>query len=106
MTFERWHEKYVLRSAQQHPGVIATMKTKSFRAAVVQTLAVLGDLDENIRRMREYTAEAVRQGAKLVVFPECMNTGYLFDSVAHCRALAEPVTGRYAEAMSVLARKH
>ncbi|HEX4340752.1 MAG TPA: carbon-nitrogen hydrolase family protein [Polyangiaceae bacterium] len=79
---------------------------QTYRAAVVQTLAVLGDLDTNIRLLREYTGEAVRQGASLVVFPECMNTGYLFDSVEHCRALAEPVDGRFAQAMSELARRH
>jgi predicted amidohydrolase len=78
----------------------------SYRASVVQTLARLGDLDENIRILRERTAEAAQQGAKLVVFPECMNTGYLFDSPAHCLELAEPLDGRYVQAMSDLARKH
>ena len=71
------------------------MTMRTYRAAVVQTLARLGDLDENIRLLRAYTAEAVRQGAKLVVFPECMNTGYLFDSPGHCRSLAEPL-GEFA----------
>jgi predicted amidohydrolase len=80
--------------------------TKSFRAAVVQTLAVLGRVDENIRLLRHFTAEAVRQKAQLVVFPECMNTGYLFDSAAHCRALAEPLDGRFVQAMAGLARHH
>lgn len=80
--------------------------TTKFRAAVVQTLAVLGDLDANIRLLRRHTEEAVRQGAKLVVFPECMNTGYLFDSAEHCAKLAEPVTGRYVNAMVDLCRQH
>jgi len=78
----------------------------SYRASVVQTLARLGDLDENIRILRERTAEAAHQGSKLVVFPECMNTGYLFDSHAHCLELAEPLDGRYVQAMSELAREH
>jgi predicted amidohydrolase len=82
------------------------MAAKTYRAAVVQTLAALGDLDENIRLLREYTAEAVRQGAKLVVFPECMNTGYLFDSPEHCRELAEPVDGRFVQAMAELAQHY
>lgn len=79
---------------------------KTFRASVVQTLARLGDLDENIGILRARTAEAVGQGASLVVFPECMNTGYLFDSRAHCLQLAETLDGRYAQAMSQLARQH
>jgi len=80
--------------------------TTELRAAVVQTLASLGDLDENIRLMEQYTEEAVRQKARLVVFPECMNTGYLFDSQEHCAELAEPITGRYVAAMAALCKKH
>lgn len=82
------------------------MATRRFRAAVVQTLAVLGDLDANIQLLTRYTEEAVRLGAKLIVFPECMNTGYLFDSREHCAKLAEPVNGRYVQVMAELARKH
>jgi predicted amidohydrolase len=80
--------------------------SESYRAAVVQTLAALGDLDENIRLLRDYTAEAVRQGASLVVFPECMNSGYLFDSPEHCRALAEPTNGLYVEAIASLSKQY
>lgn len=82
------------------------MAKRKFRAAVVQTLAVLGDLDANIGLLQRYTEEAVRRGAELVVFPECMNTGYLFDSPEHCARLAEPLAGRYVQAMAQLARKH
>ena len=82
------------------------MAVKRFRAAVVQTLAVLGDIDANIELLTRYTEEAVRLGSKLVVFPECMNTGYLFDSKEHCARLAEPVNGRYVQAMAELAKKH
>ncbi len=82
------------------------MAKRKFRAAVVQTLAALGDLDANIALLERYTREAVRQGARLVVFPECMNTGYLFDSPEHCARLAEPLNGRYVQAMAGLAKKH
>lgn len=82
------------------------MAGKRFRAAVVQTLAVLGDLEANIALLTRYTEEAVRLGARLVVFPECMNTGYLFDSKEHCARLAEPLNGHYVQAMAELAKKH
>jgi predicted amidohydrolase len=82
------------------------MASKRFRAAVVQTLAALGDLDANIQLLTRYTEEAARLGARLVVFPECMNSGYLFDSREHCAQLAEPVNGRYVRAMAELAKKH
>ncbi|CAB3807369.1 carbon-nitrogen hydrolase family protein [Paraburkholderia fynbosensis] len=79
---------------------------KTFRAAVVQTLAELGDLPANIALVKRYVAEAVRQGAQLVVFPECMNSGYLFDSAEHCRQLAETLDGAYCEALATLCREH
>ena len=79
---------------------------KSFNAAVVQTIAELGNLDHNISLLQKYTKEAVHQGADLVVFPECMNTGYLFDSSAHCAALAESLSGRYVKAMAELCQKY
>lgn len=82
------------------------MVKASFRAAVVQTLAVLGDIEHNINLVRHYTKEAVGQGAKLVVFPECMNTGYLFDSAQHCADLAEPISGIYVSAIADLCRQY
>jgi predicted amidohydrolase len=83
------------------------MKKKRFRAAAAQTLARLGDVQYNIEISTYLVNEAVRQGAELVVLPECMNTGYLFDSADHCRALAESVPdGAFVSAMSALARKH
>lgn len=82
------------------------MVKRRFKAAVVQTLAALGDLDYNIALLEKYAQEASRQGAELVVFPECMNTGYLFDSPSHCAELAETINGQYVEAMAALCRKY
>jgi predicted amidohydrolase len=83
------------------------MTKRRFRAAAVQTLARLGDYDYNIELATKYVEDAVRQGAELVVFPECMDTGYLFDSVEHCRALAETITdGPFVKALSALSKKH
>jgi predicted amidohydrolase len=83
------------------------MQKKRFRAAAAQTLARLGDVRHNIELSKQLVNEAVRQGAELVVLPECMNTGYLFDSADHCRTLAEPVPdGPFVAAMSALAREH
>jgi predicted amidohydrolase len=83
------------------------MRKRRYRAAVVQTLAKLGDYDFNLALCVRYTDEAVRQGAELVVFPECMDTGYLFDSAQHCQALAERVPGGpFADGLADLAAKH
>src|SRR5262249_1306345 len=76
-------------TAAEYPTGRNTMKKNRFRAAAAQTLARLGDVQYNIEISTQLVNEAVRQGAELVVLPECMNTGYLFDSADHCRALAE-----------------
>src|SRR4051812_36699774 len=83
------------------------MTKRRFRAAAVQTLARLGDFEHNIALAKQYVEDAVRQGAELVVFPECMDTGYLFDSAEHCRELAETMKdGPFVTALSELAKKH
>jgi predicted amidohydrolase len=83
------------------------MGKKRFRAAVTQTLARLGDVEHNIALATELVNESVRQGAELVVLPECMNTGYLFDSPEHARALAEQIPdGPFVFALAALARHH
>src|SRR3954463_6603675 len=83
------------------------MKKKRFRAAAAQTLARLGDIEHNIELATQLVNDALRQGAELVVLPEGMDPGYLFDSAEHCRALAETVPdGRFVSAMAALARKH
>lgn len=82
------------------------MSQQTFRAAAVQTLARLGDIDYNLELVARYTREAALQGAQLVVFPECMNTGYLFDSPEHARKLAEPVDGAYVQGLAKLCRTY
>jgi len=83
------------------------MSKRRFRAAAIQTLARLGDYDYNIALAERFVNDAVRQGAELVVFPECMDTGYLFDSPEHCRQLAESATdGPFTRALAAMAKKH
>ena len=82
------------------------MTPHTFRAAAVQTLARLGDVQHNLEIVTGYVREAALQGAHLVVFPECMNSGYLFDSAAHARELAEPLDGPYVRGLAGLCREH
>lgn len=82
------------------------MSTRYVRAAVVQTTSDLGDLDLNIARSRTHVAEAVRQGAQLVVLPECMNSGYLYDSKPHAWELSESIDGPYCQALAALSLEH
>jgi 5-aminopentanamidase len=66
------------------------------RVAAAQFDPHLGDLAYNLSRIQAMLADAVRAGAKLVVFPECAITGYNFPSIDDARKVAEPATGSAA----------
>jgi len=61
--------------------------------AAVQMDCKLGDVRGNLLRMCERLAEAARHGARLVLFPECVLTGYGFESKAEALPYAEPIPG-------------
>lgn len=46
------------------------------KIAVAQISCALGDFEENVRKIREFSARAKNSGADLVVFPEMVDTGY------------------------------
>jgi len=54
--------------------------------ACVQTDVSFANIDDNIRRVSQWLAQASESGAKLAVFPECMLSGYAYES----RELALP----------------
>src|SRR5690349_13941517 len=49
---------------------------------------VIGDLPGNVTRAREAIAGAVASGADVVVLPELMTSGYVFESMDEARACA------------------
>jgi predicted amidohydrolase len=46
------------------------------KIAAAQISCALGDLDANVRKLRDWAARAKDSGADLVVFPEMVDTGY------------------------------
>lgn len=82
------------------------MKSFEYRAAAVQTLAKIGDIDANLEICEHFVQEAARQGVKLLVFPECMNVGYLYDSVDHARNVAETLDGKFVSGLARMARQN
>jgi predicted amidohydrolase len=59
------------------------------KIAAAQIACALGDVDANLRKMRDFSARAKEQGAALIVFPEASETGY---SMPVIRDLAKPWT--------------
>jgi len=53
------------------------------RVALAQVDCCLGDLDANLARTREVTADAAGSGVDLVVFPELNLTGYSLGAISH-----------------------
>jgi NAD+ synthase (glutamine-hydrolysing) len=52
------------------------------RIALAQVNATVGDLDGNTELLIEWTRRAAQQGARIVVFPEMMLTGYPVEDLA------------------------
>ncbi len=46
------------------------------KIAAAQIACALGDVDANLRKIRDFSARAKEGGAELVVFPEMADTGY------------------------------
>jgi predicted amidohydrolase len=72
----------------------------AWKIAAVQSDCRLGDVPGNRAMIRRKLAEAAAAGAKVIVFPECVATGYGFASRAAAAACAEPLPGPTSEAIA------
>jgi len=63
------------------------------KVAAVQTQPILFDKEQNLKKMLQFVDEALEAGAKLIVFPECALTGYVFESEAETKKEAETIPG-------------
>jgi len=76
------------------------------KVAVAQLALQVGRAEENRAAASAAVAEAAAAGARLVVLPELVNSGYVFSRAAEARALAEPADGRTLSEWARLARAH
>src|ERR1700735_4535781 len=72
----------------------------TWTVAGVQMDCTLGDKPANLAAMTHKLDEAADCGAKLVVFPECVLTGYGFDSRDQARSVAETLPGPATDALA------
>jgi predicted amidohydrolase len=71
----------------------------TWKIAAVQMDCRFADKTHNLERIRSGLREAARQGARLVIFPECALTGYAFESREEAEPHAELVPGPATEAL-------
>ncbi|MDQ7844261.1 MAG: carbon-nitrogen hydrolase family protein [Armatimonadota bacterium] len=74
-----------------------------FKIAVAQMDCVPGDVAANLERAEAFVASAARQGARIVVAPECATTGYFVKG--DIRDLAEPIPGPTTQRLEEIARR-
>ena len=72
------------------------------KVAAAQIACALGDVDANLRKMREFSARAKNEGVELIVFPEASDTGY---SMPVIRQLAKPWTEGAVPALQEMAKE-
>ncbi len=78
----------------------------TFRVAAVQTYSEVSQPEKNLASVCRAVEEAARNGAKLVVFPECMNAGYVWTDLQAALDVADRVPGRFTAKIGELAEKH
>lgn len=77
------------------------MTAPKLKIALVQSDTVWEDPAANLQKLRRFSIEAARAGARVVAFSEMCLTGYTMSPARY----AEPVSGPVAEAFSKLARE-
>jgi len=75
------------------------------KIAGVQMEPSLLDKQRNLRRCLDFARRAAAEGAKLIVFPECALTGYVFQSLEEALPVFEPVPGPSTERIGAACRE-
>jgi len=78
---------------------------EKLKIAGVQMEPKILEKDRNLEECLRSIRSAAREGARLIVFPECTLTGYMFDNLEEALPVCEPVPGPSTEAISALCRE-
>lgn len=77
---------------------------KSFKLALAQINCAQADKAQNLKKVEKNVAEATKQDAELVIFPELSVTGYVVRDLLY--ELAEPVPGPSTRTIENMAKKY
>ena len=75
------------------------------KIAVVQMDVHLANKTRNVQAILERLDAAAQNGAKVIVFPECVVTGYCFDSLEEALPQAETIPGPASETIARAAKE-
>ena len=78
------------------------MDTPAYLLAMGQMLVEPGEAERNLDRAKQMVEQAARQGAQVVVLPECLDLGWAYPGA---RELAQPIPGPHTQALAQSARK-
>ena len=76
-----------------------------FKVAAVQTLSVVDRQTQNLDTVIARIRDAAANGAKLVVFPECMNNGYVWRDRAHSCAGSDKIPGEFTKSIGKICKE-
>ena len=78
---------------------------EKLKIAAVQMEPKILEKDRNLTRCLELIQVTAREGAQLIVFPECALTGYVFTSLEEALPLCESIPGPSTEKILSLCRE-
>lgn len=60
--------------------MLSNIDGRTIRVAAVQMESKNGQIEANLKKARHFIDQAAQRGAKLIILPEFMPTGYIFTS--------------------------
>jgi predicted amidohydrolase len=76
-----------------------------FKIAGVQMDCRLMDRDANLEAIRSQLQVAAKEGARLIMFPECITDGYCFKSKEEALPYADAIPGRTTETLFAMCKE-
>ncbi len=95
----------VMTQPAAHGGAGTEGTAATTRVACCQLAPVMGDPEANRAAVEQAVRDAAARGARVVVVPELVVSGYVFDSAEEARGLAEAPDGPTVTAWAALARE-
>ncbi len=79
--------------------------SRPWTVAAVQMDVLQGDIPHNLARIKHFLEVAANDGARFVVFPECVLSGYCYRSKEEAWPYAQPIPGPATQELAECCRK-